>query len=61
VKKYNIPSSTGMIQSDAKKTHFTWGVKSLPWLILTDRAHAVRAEGFALTELDRELEQLGDK
>jgi len=41
-----------MIQGDVEKTRFTWGVKSLPWLILTDRNHVVAAEGFALAELD---------
>ena len=44
-----------MIQGDAK-TRFTWGVRSLPWLILTDAKHVVRAEGFALTELDDKIE-----
>jgi len=35
---------------------FTWGVRSLPWLILTDTEHVVRAEGFAVSELERTLE-----
>jgi len=55
IKKYNVPFSTGMVQGDAEKTRFAWGVKSLPWLILTDRKHIVRAEGFALTELDERI------
>jgi protocatechuate 3,4-dioxygenase beta subunit len=28
-----------------------WGIKSLPWLILTDRKHAVIAQGFTLDQL----------
>jgi len=32
------------------------GVKSLPWLILTDSKHTVRAEGFGLTQLDEKIE-----
>jgi protocatechuate 3,4-dioxygenase beta subunit len=35
----------------ARKT--AWGIKSLPWLILTDRKHAVVAAGFSLDELDK--------
>jgi hypothetical protein len=35
VKKYNIPFQVGMIKSDVDKTRSSWGVKSLPWLILT--------------------------
>ncbi len=52
VKKYNIPFPVGMIQSDDEKTRFAWGVRSLPWLILTDKAHIVTAEGFGLNELE---------
>jgi hypothetical protein len=59
-KKYYVPFST-MIEGDIKKTQFSYGVQSLPWLILTDRAHVVCAEGFQLAELDKKLEQLGDK
>jgi hypothetical protein len=53
LKKYNVPFPVGMIQGDVEKTRFTWGVRSLPWLILTDRKHIVRAEGFAISELDQ--------
>lgn len=52
VKKYNIPFPVGMIRANEKKARLNWGVKSLPWLILTDSKHTVRAEGFGLTELD---------
>ncbi len=34
---------------------FTWNVQSLPWLILTDRNHVVKARGFPMQELDRQL------
>lgn len=51
VKKNNIPFPVGMIQGDEEKTRFNWGVKSLPWLILTDRQHNVTAEGFGINEL----------
>ncbi len=55
VKNNNIPFSTEIIEDDSEKIRFAWGVKSLPWLILTDREHIVRAEGFALAELDEKL------
>ena len=55
VKKNNIAFPVGMIQGDDEKVRLTWGVKSLPWLILTDRKYVVCAEGFSLTELDEKL------
>ena len=57
VKKYNIPFTVGMVQGDEEKTRFTWGVRSLPWLILADRNHQVIAEGFGLNELEDRLEE----
>ena len=60
IKKNNVPFST-MIEGDTKKIRFSWGVQSLPWLILTDRTHVVCAEGFPFGELDEKLKQLGDK
>ena len=47
-----------MIQNDVEKTRFTWGVKAIPWLILTDKQHIVRAEGFTISELDTHIEEL---
>ena len=55
VKQSNVPFPVGWIQGDEEKTRFTWGVKSLPWLILTDKNHIVRAEGFSPKELDERL------
>ncbi len=55
LKEYNIPFPVGMIQGDEEKTRFAWGVRSLPWLILTDRKHIVNANGFSLTELDEKI------
>ena len=61
VKKYNISFPIGIISGNVEKARFNWGVESLPWLILTDRAHVVCAEGFSLGELDNKIGQLGDK
>ena len=55
VKKYNIPFSVGMIRDDAENARFTWGVRSLPWLILTDEKHIIKASGFPMIELDAYL------
>ena len=56
VKKYNIPFPVGMVQGDVEKTRFAWGVRSLPWLILTDQEHIVRSNGFSLAELDEKIQ-----
>jgi protocatechuate 3,4-dioxygenase beta subunit len=55
-KKYNIPFTVGMVQGDVEKSRFTWGVRSLPWLILTDKEHIVRSSGFSLAELDEKIQ-----
>ena len=54
-KKYNIPFAVGMVRGHAEKTKFTWGVRSLPWLILTDPEHIVRSNGFSLAELNEKI------
>jgi hypothetical protein len=61
VKKYKIPFPVGMVQGDDKKSRFVWGVRSLPWLILTNRKHIVRAEGFSLTEIDEKISTIAQK
>jgi hypothetical protein len=58
MKKYKISFPIGIIEGDEEKTRFTWGVRSLPWLILTDKKHDVRAEGFSLTELDEKISEI---
>ena len=58
VKKNNIPFQVGMVQGDEEKTRFNWGVKALPWLILTDKKHTVRAEGFSLADLDAKVAEI---
>jgi len=60
VKERTIPFPIGRIEGDIEKTKTAWGARSLPWLILTDADHIVRAEGFARNELDQEIAKLGD-
>ncbi len=57
VKKNKIPFPVGMIRSDEEKTRFAWGVRSLPWLILTDQNHVVVSHGFGYRDLDGQLKQ----
>lgn len=59
VEKSNIPFPVGMIQGDEQETRFAWGVMSLPWLVLTDRQHIVRAQGFGIGTLDTKLTEAG--
>ncbi|HUS89806.1 MAG TPA: hypothetical protein VMW91_10700, partial [Desulfosporosinus sp.] len=55
IRDYNVPFTAKMIAQDAEKIRFAWGVKSLPWLILTDQKHIVEANGFSLAELDERI------
>jgi hypothetical protein len=57
VKKNSVPFAVGMVEGDSEKTRFAWGVRSLPWLILTHRRHHVIATGFGLSELDQKIKE----
>lgn len=48
----------GIISDNAEEKTFSMGVKSLPWLILTDNEHNVIAEGFSVDELDEKVKDL---
>jgi len=61
VKDQGLAIPVGSIKTDVKKTTFAWGVRSLPWLILTDKSHNVTAEGFAVGDLDGVLAKTGRK
>ncbi|MEN6337265.1 MAG: hypothetical protein ABFE01_23665 [Phycisphaerales bacterium] len=51
------PFRIGKVNGDLKAVRRTWGIRSLPWLILADEKHVVRAEGFTLDELEGRIEQ----
>ena len=55
LKDHNIPFRIGMIEGKEEEIRFTWGVRSLPWLILTDRKHVATAKGFGVDELDDKI------
>ncbi|HUW19983.1 MAG TPA: carboxypeptidase regulatory-like domain-containing protein [Sedimentisphaerales bacterium] len=61
MKKFNVPFPSGMIGGDEEKTRFRWGVRSLPWLILTDKEHVIRAAGFGLGDLDEKIKKGGEQ
>ena len=50
---------TGSVEQDKlQDVRVKLGVRSLPWLILTDAEHIVRAEGFFLSELKEQLQRI---
>jgi len=55
VKENEIPFAMGRSVAEEGKSTFDWGVKSMPWLVLTDRMHIVTSEGFALGDLDEQI------
>jgi hypothetical protein len=57
-KENGIPLPVASIEGDERQVRFSWGVKSLPWLILTDRKRVVTAEGFGLEQLDETIREL---
>jgi hypothetical protein len=44
------------VAPDFESKRLRWGVRALPWLILTDKNRVVRAEGFAIDDLDKTLQ-----
>jgi len=57
ISKNNIKFPLGIIKTDVEKIRYNWGVRSLPWLILTDENHIVKSEGFTINELDENLKK----
>jgi len=49
------------IVADERTMRLTWGVQSLPWLILVNRAHIVTAEGPQLAAIERQIGESGEK
>ena len=57
IKEHTITFPVGTIKGQEEQIRFDWGVKSLPWLILNDTKHIIRATGFRVDELN---EKIGD-
>jgi hypothetical protein len=53
-----LPFPVGCLKEKPEKVRASWGAAALPWLILTDKAHRVTAEGFPLEELDAKVKDL---
>jgi hypothetical protein len=49
------------ITGDLEAIRRSWGIKALPWLILTDRNHVVTAEGFGIDELNERISSMNKK
>ncbi len=60
LEKNNIPFLVCQAGGDVEAIKYSWGVRSLPWLILTDRKGVVSAEGFGLNELATRIADLID-
>ena len=57
LKRNEIQPPVGVSNNGLPELGYSWGVKSLPWLILTDKNHIVTAEGFGVTEMDEKIKQ----
>jgi len=57
LKEFYIPYPVGMVNEGVENTRLAWGIKSLPWLILSDRDHVVTSEGFGIGELNEKIKE----
>ena len=53
----HIHDAIAIVEGDFDAQKPRWGVKAMPWLILTDSRHKVLNEGFAANELEDLLEK----
>lgn len=60
IRENSISFPVGMIEKDEEKIRFNWGVKALPWLIITDKKQIVTAEGFSVDDLDNHILKSGE-
>lgn len=59
--RYEIPFRRCCLKGGFEKVKRQWGVQSLPWLVLTDKQHVVRVEGFGINELETKIQALGSQ
>jgi protocatechuate 3,4-dioxygenase beta subunit len=57
-KKEAPPFPVGRLGADVDRARLNWGAAALPWLILTDDAHRVVAQGFAPDAIEAQLASL---
>jgi len=58
LKEHGIPFPVGKTMAEMGKSGFEWGVRMLPWLILTSQSHVVTAEGFGPGQLDDKIGEM---
>jgi hypothetical protein len=58
LKNESIDLPIHMCEGDFNVKKAAWAIKGLPWLILTDKNHVVRAEGLNLNELELRIREL---
>jgi hypothetical protein len=57
-KKEAPPFPLGRLGTDVNRARLNWGAAALPWLILTDGAHRVVAQGFTPDAIEAQLATL---
>ena len=55
LKENKIQPTIGTNAANLPKLRQTWGVKALPWMILTDKEHVVVDDGFLISGLDEKI------
>lgn len=58
-KDWNIPFPVVTIQGSEEQVRLAWGIRALPWLILTDARHVITAQGPDVAALVRRLNPSG--
>ena len=58
VQKMGLQVPLGTLKPGKHRPEKDWGVKTIPWLILADKKHIVRAAGFGVEELDGKIKEL---
>ena len=48
-------------EADEQTLRLTWGIRSLPWLILADRAHVVVTEGLQPAQIEEGIEKINER
>jgi len=51
-----IKFPVGTIETNTDQIKSDWGVKALPWLIITDKEHVVTDEGFSINDLEENIQ-----
>jgi hypothetical protein len=52
-----VTAACGQVPAGQQQALSAWGAVRLPWLVLADEKHMVRAEGFGLADLDERIKE----